>query len=421
MLQSLPVSWILATLGVVFAWQAYNSCRPIYRWGSGAVFSFGAGWLFTELPLHHLLGQGLIAAALSAAGALEEWPGLFGLGLSALSWVVLLHHVRLAQRTPKLVEQAFQRALGPGHREQIAPELRPRTGASPGWWQLATVFPFRPRKVERIRNLVYERVGERALLLDVYRRRFRPTGCPTLLYVHGGGWVIGNKNQQGLPTIHRLAARGWVCVTINYRLSPNATFPDHLLDVKQAIRWIREHGPEYGADPRFLLVVGGSAGGHLVSLAALTPNDPEYQPGFPEVDTRVQGCVSYYGVYDFVDRDRLWPHRSFRPLLEWVVMKRRFADDPAAFEKASPLYRVREDAPPFFVVHGDRDNLVPVAGARRFSEALRACSRAPVVYLELPGTHHAFEIFPSPRSLHLMGGVERFCAWAYSRHLATRE
>jgi acetyl esterase/lipase len=421
LLQRLSVSWILAAVGAVFAWQAYNSCRPIYRWGSGAVLSFVAAWLFSETPFHHLLGQGLIVALLGAAGALEEWPGLVGLGLSGCSWIVLLNHIRLARKTPVLVEGALRDALGPGYRAQIAPELWSRIGARARLWPIATVYPFRPREVDRIRNLVYARVGEREMLLDIYRHRSRPTGCPTLLYVHGGGWVFGNKNQQGLPTLHRLAARGWVCVTIDYRLSPSATFPEHLLDVKQAIRWIREHGPEYGADPRFLLLVGGSAGAHLASLAALTPNDPEYQPGFPEVDTRVQACISYYGVYDFVDRDQLWPHRSFRSLLEWVVMKRRLAEDPAAFEKASPLYRVREDAPPFFVAHGDRDNLVPVAGARRFAETLATRSRAPVVYLELPGTHHAFEIFPSLRSLHLLNGVERFCAWAYCRHLAAQD
>jgi acetyl esterase/lipase len=178
--------------------------------------------------------------------------------------------------------------------------------------------------------------------------------------------------------------------------------------VKQAIRWVREHGREHGCDPDFLVIAGGSAGAHLASLAALTANRPEYQPGFEEVNTAVQGCVGYYGVYDFSDRHGHWPHREFRLLLEWLVMKKRLREAPEAYDQASPIAQISDQAPPFLLFHGDHDSLAPVDEGRTFARALRAASREPVVYAELPGAQHAFEIFPSIRSTLVMQAVERF-------------
>jgi acetyl esterase/lipase len=204
-------------------------------------------------------------------------------------------------------------------------------------------------------------------------------------------------------------------------LSPHATFPDQLVDLKRAIQWIREHGAEYGADPDFLIVTGGSAGGHLASLVALTANDSRYQPGFENVDTSVQGCVSFYGVYDFTDRHGVWYHPGLQDILESKVMKASREEDPERYEQASPIAQISPDDPPFFVIHGDSDTMVPVAEARLFSETFRRVARAPLVYAEIPGAQHAFELFPSLRSLHVVHGVERFLAYLYSEHLSVRE
>ena len=121
---------------------------------------------------------------------------------------------------------------------------------------------------------------------------------------------------------------GWVGFNIDYRLSPAATFPDHLVDVKRAIAWVREHAAEYGADPDFICLTGGSAGGHLCALAALTADDPAYQPGFEDADTSVAAAVPFYGVYDLTDSEGIY----YRELLEWVleryVLQGPLADDP---------------------------------------------------------------------------------------------
>ncbi len=105
-------------------------------------------------------------------------------------------------------------------------------------------------------------------------------------------------------------SRGWVCVAINYRLAPRDPFPAHIVDVKKAIAWIRENIAAYGGNPDYIAITGGSAGGHLAALAALTANDAAYQPGFEDADTTVQAAVPHYGVYDFAGVDRTAQRRA---------------------------------------------------------------------------------------------------------------
>jgi acetyl esterase/lipase len=236
-----------------------------------------------------------------------------------------------------------------------------------------------------------------------------------LLQVHGGGWVIGQKEWQGLPLMMQMAGQGWVCVAVNYPLSPRARWPEHLVALKRAVKWIRDHATEYGGDPSFVAVTGGSAGGHLAAMLALTAGDTTLQPGFEDADTSVQACIPHYGVYDFTDLSgSKFSKQRLNALLRPVVMGRsaRYPDD---FRAASPIYRLDGDIPPFFVIHGRNDTLVPVAEARLFVEALRAASKEPVAYAEIGGAQHAFDVFPSIRSAHVVRGVQRFLDWVHTR------
>jgi acetyl esterase/lipase len=399
-------SSLLLVLGGGLALQAANALRPLRRPGFLSAASFFAGWLTDELILHHLGWQAAAVGGLVLLGGLAQPVGWVGLGLAGLAWLGLLAALRRSRRAGDILERALLDGLQ-GHPAALAALERER-GWRIDWGRIAWVVPFRRRDVEVTRNIVFSSPDGKPLRLDVYRRKGAAGPAPTLLFVHGGGWVLGSKNAQGLMTVNHMAARGWTCVNITYRLSPRATFPDHLIDVKQAIRWVREHGREHGCDPDFLVIAGGSAGAHLASLAALTANRPEYQPGFEGVNTAVQGCIGYYGVYDFSDRHGHWPHREFRLLLEWLVMKKRLREAPEAYDQASPIAQISDQAPPFLLFHGDHDSLAPVDEGRTFARALRAASREPVVYAELPGAQHAFEIFPSIRSTLVMQAVERF-------------
>jgi acetyl esterase/lipase len=141
------------------------------------------------------------------------------------------------------------------------------------------------------------------------------------------------------------------------------------------------------------------------------------QPGFEDADTSVQACVPHYGAYDFAGETGT---RATKQRLDWVaktVVGKDPMRHPEIFRAASPLARVHPDAPPFFVIHGNDDSLIPVPEARAFVDALRAVSRNPVVYAELAGAQHAFDVFPSIRSAHVVRGVERFLEWPYRRSL----
>jgi acetyl esterase/lipase len=410
-------SWTLLICGLVFAVLTANSLWPLRRPGSLGLVLFFPSWLVSELPLHFAALQLGVVAFLGFSGGIDLWPGRIGLVLTAFGVAGMLRHARMASETALLVERGLKGGLGPDYRDRIHPDERINLDPTTSWRRLATIIPWQPGHLERTRNLVYHKIGKHDLRLDVWHKRGhdRAGKRPCILYVHGGGWVIGNKDLQGLTTVHELAAAGWVCFSMNYRLSPRATFPDHLHDVKRAIAWVRQHAAEYGGDPGHIVLIGNSAGAHLAALAALTPNATEYQRDFPDVDTSVQGCVAYYGVYDFAEKEVVFPHRAFRRLLlERIVMKRRFAEAPEEFEKASPMFRVGPQAPPFMVLHGDRDSLAPVKGARRFVERLRAASTAPVTFVELHGAQHAFEVFPSLRSAPAVHAVHRFCAWTWS-------
>lgn len=231
--------------------------------------------------------------------------------------------------------------------------------------------------------------------IEFYRRAGeRQSEAPTLLYLHGGSWTGGDPHTQARPLIHHLASRGWLVATTTYPLSPAATFPDHLIGVKQAIGWLREHGVDHGVDPDRIAIAGGSAGAHLAALSALTPNRAEYQRGFEDTDTSVMACVSLYGIYDFLNRNRTRPDW---PLIPRLVMKAEPAADPDRYRAASPIDQVTPDAVPFLVIHGAHDSLVPPGEARAFVEALRDAG-GDVRYVEVEGAQHAFDAVESRRS-----------------------
>lgn len=415
------MSWLYLAVSLWGAWFTWNALRPSHAPAQFATVSFAAGWLTSELALHHIGWQAVATVAFWAAGAFEAWPGRVGLAITVASWAGLALVQRRAGAASEVVERALRDGLGADYRGAIEPGLL--SDATERVDLARALQPHRIRRpgVEVTKNVRYGRERAVDLHLDVYRRSDHPTGCPVLFQIHGGAWVIGSKDQQALPLMYQLAESGWVCVSANYRLSPAATFPDHLLDCKRALAWVKRNVAEYGGDPGFVAVTGGSAGGHLAALVALTANDPSVQPGFEDVDTRVQACVPFYGVYDFTNRNRTYAHDGLVEFLEKRVMKGSPEEIPEAWEAASPIARIHEEAPPFFVIHGESDTLVPVAEARGFVRALGEKTRAPLAYAEVPGAQHAFEIFPSVRTAGVVNGVHRFLAWVYSAHLRDRE
>jgi acetyl esterase/lipase len=374
-----PIGYLVAVAFVAWC-TVFALAPPRPRHSSRSNVSYWFGHLLNELPFvafYWLLVSTLLAVG---QGDIDTPLGWVAFGLAVLTTVGLAVVAWRGLQARAAVDRALREGVDVDSRTGVAAGRR----RPPYVRILLAPFLVRRRDVERVANLSYGDAGAKNLL-DLYRSRSRPSGGPVLIHLHGGAFRRGRKSREARPLLYRLASQGWVCISANYRLSPAATFPDHLIDVKKVIAWAREHGPEYGADPAVVFVAGSSAGGHLASLAALTPNDPVFQPGFQGADTSIAAAISLYGYYGSLGNDEPTP--------------------------SSPLAYIGPDAPPFFVAHGDKDTLVLVEDARLFVERLQAASSNPVVYAELPGAQHTFDLFDSLRFEAVVDAIEAFAGW----------
>lgn len=400
--------WLLLLVGVAFVSLTLNALRPLrHPW---LVFqSFLAGLAVREAAAHQIAWQIPVVAALVWIGALAAWPGRIGLALVLLAWIGLVVLFVQARRDSI--------ALRRGRVGKDAPPDAEALSRYPDLHLLVPALAFVRRDIVVDRGIEFCNVDGACLKLDVFRPREPGTLRPAIVQVHGGAWVSGLKWLQGIPLLGQLAASGWVGFNVDYRLSPRATFPAHLVDVKRAIAWVRENAETYGIDPSFIVVTGGSAGAHLAALAGLTHDEPRYQPGFEASDTSVAAVVALYGVYDLTESRRPLS-RSFRHMLERWVLKVLLREQPEAFAAASPIERVRPDAPPFYVVHGAVDTVAPISEARAFAERLREVSGSPVVFLEVPGAGHAFDMVPSLRTGATVEAIAELLEDLHRQHVA---
>jgi acetyl esterase/lipase len=200
---------------------------------------------------------------------------------------------------------------------------------------------------------------------------------------------MGKKSREARALIYRLASQGWVCISANYRLRAPARSPEQLIDVKKLLAWVREHGHEYGADPAVVFVAGSSAGAHLAALAALTSNQPAFQPGFEGADTSMTAAICPVRIL------RTPRHRRTAPLVAPGVRRNQRAA----------------------LLRGARRSRHARACQRRpqVVERLRGISSSPVVYAELPGAQHSFDLFHSIRFETVVDAIEAFAAWVRSR------
>jgi len=287
--------------------------------------------------------------------------------------------------------------------------------------RLAPLLRYRPYRRHYLHRTSVQYGDAPEQHLDIWRRRDLLSGpAPVLIYVPGGAWVYGRRALQGYALLSHLAAHGWVCLSIDYRVSPRHRWPRHVDDVKAAVAWARANVQRFGGDPNFVAIAGTSAGGHLAALTGLTHDDPRLHADLtPDADVSVDAVVGIYGRYDWEDRST--PERElFMGFLEQVVVRKPYHHDPELFRAASPIARIRHDAPPFLVVHGSADSWIPVAQARAFVERLRATSRAPVSYFEVPGAGHGFDGLDGTRTPSAIRVIGLFLNEIHRRHLLDR-
>ncbi|WP_156688138.1 alpha/beta hydrolase [Mycobacterium sp. Marseille-P9652] len=401
--------------------NAANGLRPLSRNTYASVLVFWFGWPTSEVPALYAAASMLDAVRRGRRGDFAGRTGKLALAMTAASWPILGAIAYLGAKTPgPVLEAGLQEQLGLDYADELASLPTELSGPRAGRRQLPLRTTVARRRYVDKQNIVSYGPHGRANLADIWRRSDLPRDgkAPVLLQVPGGAWMIGWRRPQAYPLMSHLVSRGWVCVSMNYRVSPWHTWPDHIVDVKRALAWVKENIVRYGGDPNFVAISGGSAGGHLSALAALSPNDPKFQPGFEEADTSVVAAVPYYGRYDWYSTDADG-REEFIEVLERLVVKRKLDTHRHIYLDASPIRYVSPDAPPFFVLHGTNDSLIPVEEAREFVDELRAVSKSPVAYAELPSAQHAFDIFGSPRAHRSAEAVARFLSWVYATNRPT--
>ncbi|MHC1785154.1 MAG: alpha/beta hydrolase fold domain-containing protein [Anaerolineaceae bacterium] len=206
------------------------------------------------------------------------------------------------------------------------------------------------------------------LKMDVYYPRTADNSWPLVIYIHGGGWVKGDKELgAGAVEIAQLKKAGFLVASINYRLAPEFQFPAQIQDVKCAVRHFRAHASEYNLNPEKIGVWGGSAGGHLVSLLGTSDESAGWEVGeYLDQSSRVQAVVDMFGPADLYLAFESEPGFLCRE-----VFGATSNSDPV-LAQASPVTYVSPDDPPFLILHGDQDNLVPVEHSEVLYEKLQA-------------------------------------------------
>jgi len=250
-----------------------------------------------------------------------------------------------------------------------------------------------PPGVRAERDIVYAKVGEREVKLDVYLPAQAPAKpLPLIVWIHGGAWRAGSK--EAAPVIP-FVGRGYIAASVGYRYTQEAPFPANAKDCKAAIRWLRENAAKYSIDPNRIGIWGSSAGGHLVAFLGTTGDVPEFGE-----NAGVQAVVDWYGPTrvarmshhpSTMDHDA--PDSPENQLIGALVQQ-----NPELAENANPAKYASRNDPPFLIQHGDADPLVPAEQSEILFEALKA-KGAQATFDLIPGGGHGGPKFQTPENL----------------------
>lgn len=250
----------------------------------------------------------------------------------------------------------------------------------------ATLAADPPTDVEFTPDIVYGKGGDQDLKLNLAKPKEMKGKLPCIAVIHGGGWAGGNRDGHNDLT-WQFAHKGYVSVTIGYRLAPDHKFPAQVNDVKCAIRFLRANAEKYGIDPDHIGAVGFSAGGHLSMMLGLTSKEDglEGDGGSPDQSSKVQAVVSFFGPTDLMAPDL--------PTVTTPILETFIGGTPAsqreAYEKASPIHFVTHDDAPMLLFQGTADPLVPYSQAVVMAVAMHRAGVPGRVEL-LPGLGHGW-------------------------------
>lgn len=241
--------------------------------------------------------------------------------------------------------------------------------------KLVDTEPAIPANIDEKKNLVYKHVDSTSLQLDIYRLKSMTEAAPVLIFIHGGGWSKGKRSDY-LGYLLDYAQKGYVCVTVSYRLSGAAHFPAAVLDVRAAVQWIREHSGEHMINPEKIALIGGSAGGHLAMMVGYANEEAEH---------KVQAVVNIYGPADLTTEYA----RNRNECINFLGYS--YQERPDLYREASPRTHISPDDPPTLIFHGTIDSLVPVSQSDSLHQWLDRVG-VPNEYHRLKGWPHTMDL-----------------------------
>jgi acetyl esterase/lipase len=256
---------------------------------------------------------------------------------------------------------------------------------------LVLILAQAPPDVLVVRDVEFGKLGERALRMHLVRPTTPPKDpVPAVVYVYGGGWKAGSRDA-GIRPLTRLAQKGYFGASIEYRLSQEAKFPAQIEDCKCAVRFLRAKSKEYGIDPDRIGVWGPSAGGHLAALLGTSGGRKELEGmgGWADQSSRVQAVVDWFGPTDFLKmgHNKIDHDQATSP--ESQLIGGAIQENQEKVARANPITYVSKDAPPFLIMHGDQDDLVPLAQSEMLHEALKKAG-VPSTLQIVKGQGHGF-------------------------------
>jgi len=264
-----------------------------------------------------------------------------------------------------------------------------------------------PDGVKVTTDVEYGNVGGRSLKLDLYQPTGAQSPVPGLIFIHGGAWAGGKKDDYRYYGL-LFAQKGYVVASVEYRLAAEQLYPAAVEDCKCAVRWMRSKAAEIGVNPERIAAVGGSAGGHLSMMVGYCSDVPalEGSGGHEGVSSSVQCVVNLYGpcdlTTDFV-RKNAYANRVVKNFLGKSI-----DEDLAVYQQASPITYVDAKDPPTLILHGTIDDVVPIDQGDELAAKLKELG-VPYLYDRLPGWPHAMDIAQP---------VNDRCVWLMERFLA---
>lgn len=255
-----------------------------------------------------------------------------------------------------------------------------------GTLQLIDRDPVVPDDILAEENITYKNADTVSLALDIYRKKDDSGNLkPAMIFIHGGAWKSGKRSDY-LPYLIDYARKGYVTITVSYRLSRVAKFPAAVQDVNCAVKWVKAHAETYGIDPDRLVLIGGSAGGHLSMMVGYGGDDPLFggDCAFDE-DNSVKAIVNLYGPTDLTTDEA--KNRS-EPI---SFLGARYEEKPDVYKQASPRFYITSEAPPTLIFHGTIDSVVPVSQSDSLSVWLEEAG-VPFRYYRLKGWPHTMDL-----------------------------